>query len=224
MNELNVLFQSTLTGNGLFALPVVLLGGIVVGVNPCCLLLYPAGVTTCCASRSPERDQTLLNSLLFVTGIALATALLGMVAVMTSRLMMALSGWFFYLIALIPVLMGLHLLKLLPLPVPRLALTHASLKGGGSFLMGFLFSLILTPCGTPILASVLSYAASKGNVLYAGLLLFCYGLGMGLPLLLLGSTLARLAAWLDGKGWRGWVDRASGLMLTGLGIYLIVFH
>ncbi|WP_290997284.1 cytochrome c biogenesis protein CcdA [Hyphomicrobium sp.] len=48
----------------------------------------------------------------------------------------------------------------------------ARLRAGGAFGTGFLLSPVLGPCGTPILAAVLSYAAYQGQMLYGALLLF----------------------------------------------------
>lgn len=80
---------------------------------------------------------------------------------------------------------------------------------------------VIAPCGTPLLASILSYAAYRGSLPYGGLLLFVYGIGVSVPVLLLGVTAARLAARLDRSGLRRWVDRATGALLLGMGFYLL---
>jgi cytochrome c biogenesis protein CcdA len=63
-----------------------------------------------------------------------------------------------------------------------------STRLGGAFGNGLLLSLIMGPCGTPVLASVLSYAAYKQNFIYGGLLLFLYGVGNGLLVVLVGTA------------------------------------
>lgn len=124
-----------------------------------------------------------------------------------------------YLVALVPLLMGLHLLGWLRLPLERL--TGSRVRAGGAFGTGFLLSLVLGPCGTPILAAVLSYAAYQGQMLYGALLLFLYGVGAGAPLLLVGASAAGLVRSLDAAGWNGWVDRGTGGLLLVLGFYLL---
>jgi cytochrome c biogenesis protein CcdA len=135
--------------------------------------------------------------------------------------MVGLGGWTSYLIAVVPLVMGLHLIGWLRLPIPAFARIEGRRGVSGAFITGLLLSLVLAPCGTPLLASVLAYAAYKGNVAYDGLLLFLYGLGAGLPVLLIGTTAGRVAARLDANGHRLVVDRATGAMLLALGFYLL---
>ncbi len=79
----------------------------------------------------------------------------------------------------------------------------------------------MVPCGTPVLASVLSFAALKGSVFYGGLLLFTFGIGAGLPVLLVGTAAGRLARRFDLAGARLWVDRVTGVAMLAGGLYLV---
>jgi cytochrome c biogenesis protein CcdA len=72
-----------------------------------------------------------------------------------------------------------------------------------------------------VLASVLSYAAYQGQVLYGALLSFLYGLGIGAPMLLVGTAAGGFAQRLDSGGWKVWVDRSVGALLLALGLYLL---
>jgi cytochrome c biogenesis protein CcdA len=123
-----------------------------------------------------------------------------------------------YLIALIPLVMGLSLIGWIHLPLDHIA--RVPIRAGGAFGTGLLLSLAIGPCGTPLLASVLSYAAFKGQVFYGAILLFMYGLGVGTPLLLVGTATGNLAHRLDEAGWKAWVDRGAGTMLLALSLYL----
>ena len=114
--------------------------------------------------------------------------------------------------------MGLHNLSWIRLPLSKVAtLSTDRLKVAGAFGGGFLLSLVIAPCGTPVLASVLSYAAYERRVPYGALLLSLYGFGTGLPVLLVGTAAGRLAQKLERKGYRLWVDRATGVLLLGSG-------
>jgi cytochrome c biogenesis protein CcdA len=72
-----------------------------------------------------------------------------------------------------------------------------------------------------VLASVLAYAALKGKLYFGALLLFAYGLGAGIPLLVAASVSGQFAHRLDLSGYRQWVDRATGSLLLALGFYLL---
>ena len=87
--------------------------------------------------------------------------------------------------------------------------------------LGALLALVFGPCGTPILASLLSLVAFEGNAAYGGLLLFAYGVGISVPVVALGSAAASVAARLDARGWRPIVDRATGVLMIALGLYTV---
>lgn len=213
--------RSAASVGGLVAVPLSFAGGVLAGLNPCCIPLYPAAAATCCAGRCDAPNAALKNSGAFVAGIAAATALLGMMAALAGRTLTGLGGWASYVIALVPLVMGLHLLGWVKLPMPALTAWSKGTGVVGSFASGLLLSLVLAPCGTPVLASVLSFAAYKQSVAYGGTLLFAYGLGVGLPILVLGAAAGNLARRLDRLGWRAWVDRGAGAALVALGFYLL---
>jgi cytochrome c biogenesis protein CcdA len=207
-----------LEGGGLVALPAALTGGILTGLNPCCLPMYPAAAGTCCAVRDTER-RPLPAALAFAGGLAGATALIGVAAAAAGQTLAGLGGWLAYLVAAVPLLAGAQLLGWIRLPSLRLPATRW--RTGGAFVTGLLLSLVIAPCGTPLLASILSYAAYRGSLAYGGLLLFVYGLGAAVPVFIVGATAAGAAGWLDRAGMRVWVDRATGALLLVMGLYLV---
>lgn len=209
--------RDLLGGGGIVALPAALAAGFITGLNPCCLPMYPAAAATCCAVR--EERRSLSSALAFMLGLAVATAILGVAAAAAGSRLSAVGGWLPYVVAFIPIVAGMHFLGLIEIPRPRLPALQA--RVGTAFLGGLLLSLVIAPCGTPLLASLLSYAAYDGSILYGGLLLFVYGIGAGLPVLVLGLAAARLAARLDRGGVRVWVDRVTGALLLGMGLYLL---
>jgi thiol:disulfide interchange protein DsbD len=113
----------------------------------------------------------------------------------------------------------------------------------GVAIMGFLSALIVGPCVAPPLAGALIYIGQTGDALLGGTALFAMSLGMGVPLLLLGTSagklLPRAGAWMDNVKavfgvlmlalaiWMadriipGWATlMLSGMLLIGSGVYL----
>jgi cytochrome c biogenesis protein CcdA len=221
MKWLADLLAGALSGGHLLALPLAIAGGVVTGLNPCCVPLYPAAAATCCATRGDRVRAALGASSAFVAGVALATTVLGVVAALAGRTMVGLGGWARYLIALVPLAMAVHLLGWLRLRLPAFRGPGAPHSLTSAFLTGLALSLVLAPCGTPVLASVLAYAAYQGSVLYGAILLFLFGLGAGLPVLLIGTAAGALALRFDAAGLRPWIDRVTGVMLLGVGFYLL---
>jgi len=220
MSELAEQLHGALTGGRMVALPLALLGGLVAGLNPCCLPLYPAAAATCCAVRGEHVRPAFWNAVAFVAGVAVVTTILGIIAALAGGVLAGFGAWVYYLIAVVPIAMGLHVLGWIQLPLPQPGNLSARQGAVGAFIAGMLLSLVLAPCGTPILASVLSYAAYDGSVPYGGALLFVYGIGAGVPIAV-AAFIAGGAATRLGKGtWQPWVNRIAGAALIGIGFYL----
>lgn len=218
MNLLPDLSQA-LSGGNLIALPLALAGGVLAGMNPCCFALYPAAAGVCC---SVEQQRTIRrpfgNAVAFVLGMAIAIAALGSMAAYIGRIA-EIGTPVKYVIAAIPILMGIYRLGWVKLP----AVTPKPFQPGlgGAFGTGLLLSLIIGPCGTPILASVLSYAAYTKSFIYGGFLLFLYGLGTGLPVALAGTAGGGLLKKLDCSRFGRLIDPILGSSLLLLGSYLL---
>jgi cytochrome c-type biogenesis protein len=214
----------------LLALPIALFAGVLAGCNPCCVALYPAAAAMYCGTNSADaccgtsvvvNGSGLKRPFAFVLGIAAATTVLGVIAAVAGRVVGQLGSGFRYAIAAIPLIMALHLLGWLRLPIgtiPQRAIRNGLI---GTFGSGVLLSLALTPCGTPVFASVLSYVAYKASVVYGAILLFFYGVGSGVPVVLVGTTAGKLTAKLERAGYGLWAERVSGGALLILGLFLI---
>jgi len=211
--------SQALSGGNLVALPLALAGGVLAGMNPCCLALYPAAAGACCSVREQQTlRRSFGNAVAFVLGIAIAIAALGAIAAYVGRIA-EIGTPVKYAIAAIPIFMGLYRLGWVKLP----AFSPKPFQPGvgGAFGTGLLLSLIIGPCGTPVLASVLSYAAYKQSFVYGGLLLFLYGLGTGLPLVLVGTAAGGILKRFDCSRFGRLIDPMLGSSLLLLGFYLL---
>ena len=222
------------------ALPLVVLGGLITAFNPCCLPMYPAVFGfiggACCNNAdtaSAGCDQPAVKpltsiTLLFVLGMAAATSIMGILTAGLGWVFGRFDTTFLLLLAVIPLLMGLNLLGLLPLrlPVWHSAKLHAiadkKLKHKlTAFSAGMVFSLAIAPCATPILLGILTLVAMQNDLVYGGVLMFVYGLGAGLPVLLIGHGLNRIQNRLNSPKRQKWLQRVSGLLLIGVSLYIV---
>lgn len=203
-----------------FALTFV--GGVVTGLNPCCYTMIPAIVGYLGGYCEPSFKRCAWFSGWFALGLAAATALLGLVVVLVGGIFGTIHPLARYALALIPIVMGLHLLGIINIKAPGLQNWRPVRAGTlGAFLTGLLFSLVILPCATPVLASILSYAAGRGNALYSSGLLFTYGMGIGAPLFVFGSSIGLVSSFRSVARWWSMVNRLSGVLLIGLGFYLL---
>jgi len=85
--------------------------------------------------------------------------------------------------------------------------------------LGILAALVVSPCMTPALAGALGFMAENEDKLLGALALFCMGLGLSTPLMivaLLGKDYLPKAG-----NWMLILQRLSGFLLVGLGIWLL---
>lgn len=216
-------FAQQLTTGGLgegAAFGVVFLGGLVAGFGPCILPMVPAvfGYVTGQVADSPvatgaARRRGLALSATFVLGMSLVFAAIGAAAGALGHALIV-GAWAYYVVAVICLLVGLQLLGLVDLHLDalnRFLPARRPDRGGftGAFLLGLLFGVVATPCSTPILAAIATIAAARGSALQGALMLFVYGLGKGVPLMLVGLASGSL-------GFAGGFSRATGV-LTKIG-------
>ena len=160
-------------------------------------------------SKNSRATSGFFLSLIYVFAMACAYAVAGVAAsVFGSGVQSALQtpavliGFSLVFVALALSMFGLYELQM-PLAMQNALSKKAQSKGGiiGVFAMGFLSALIASPCVAAPLAGALLYIAQSGNALFGGLALFTMGLGMGVPLLLIGASsgkiLPRPGAWMD---------------------------
>ncbi len=172
----------------LTAFLLTFIGGVVTGLNPCCYTMIPAMVGYLGGYCVPSVKRCSWLSVWFALGLATATSLMGLIVVLAGGIFGVMSAELKYILALIPIVMGLHLVGLLKLKLPGLSDWKPIRTGAiGAYLTGLLFSLVILPCATPMLASILSYAAQQQRAVSGAALLFTYGAGIGTPLFIFSA-------------------------------------
>ncbi len=202
--------------------------GLLLTFTPCVLPMLPILASLIVGSGASTRRSFSL-ALAFVLPMALTYALFGVAAALLGGNLQALlqTPWALGSFALIFIVLALAMFGLYELQLPaflreRLNNASAGQSGGtlgGAMLMGVFSALLVGPCMTAPLAGALLYISSTGNAVIGGLALLAMGLGMGLPLLLVGTLGARL---LPRPG--PWLERIKilfGLVLLGLAAFFI---
>lgn len=202
------------------AVPVALGAGLAAGLNPCCLPMYPAAVAACSSLATSGVRSNLGVAALFVLGSSLATASLGVVAGLAGRALQPLGGAPIYALAAVPLLAGLHTLGVVRLPVARVpTAAPAWLRSFGAAGAGAAMALVVTPCSTPVAATILAAAASTSSAPWGGALMFLYGLGLGVPVLVIGAAAASATDRVAGA----WsiLTPVTGVLQIAFGLWLV---
>ncbi len=209
--------------------PQFLFLGLLLAFTPCVLPMLPilSGVIAGEHASGAWRGFTL--SLVYVLAMAAAYTVFGVVAGLFGQNLQAamqapavLIGFSLVFVALALSMFGLFKLQLPNALQSRFAALSARQQGGkhlGAAVMGFLSALIVGPCIAPPLAGALLYIGQSGDPWLGGTALFALGLGMGLPLVALGtfeaSLLPRAGAWMTR------VNHGFGFLLLGVAIWLL---
>ncbi len=157
----------------------------------------------------------------FCSGIVLSLVTLGIISGLFGKIYGQLPGNFSKIVALIAILMGLNLLGVLKINFPNLPNLDSWIKTFPKPLApiaaGYTFGLASSPCTTPVLAVLLAWIAKSGNPITGILLLFCFGTGQIIPLLIAGTAAASLQSLLALRSITQWIPTICGfiLLITG---------
>jgi cytochrome c-type biogenesis protein len=221
----------------LFALmSLAAVAGAVSFSSPCVLPLLPgyvSYVSGLSGSRSTgsgiavgTRRAVLLGALLFVAGFATVFTVLGATASALGLLLRQNLHTINIIGGALVVVMGVAMTGLIRIPLllreVRVDLGRFGTGPGGALPLGAAFAFGWTPCVGPVLASILTTAASAANPGRGALLLLAYSLGLGLPFLALAMGVVRgrdRFGWLRRHGRR--IEIVGGVALAVTGVLMV---
>lgn len=215
------------------SLATVFGAGLLTLISPCVLPLIPIylgmllGSSLEAVQEPGGRARLLAATLAFSLGFALVFTLLGLGASSLGGLIHTHRQTLLWVGGLLILIFGLKFLGVLRLPFLETERRFRALRTGhrllDASLFGVVFALGWTPCVGPILGTVLTYTAARTTEpLQGALFLAVYSAGLALPLLALGFASDRLLPLLRRVGRHlPAIERATGLGLAGVGLWLI---
>jgi thiol:disulfide interchange protein DsbD len=214
----------------LAALPLLFAAGVATSLTPCVYPMIPitAGVLGGAGAAGRSRRQTVGLTALYVLGLALVYATLGLIAGLTGTLFGAISAnpWAYFAIGNLLLLFALALLDVFPVAAPQKLLGWASRIGagsyGGAFMMGATSGLVAAPCGAPAFAAVLTFVAATKSGTLGFLYLFVFSLGMTALLVIVGLSSGMLARLPRSGRWLVLVKKGAGILLLAVAEYYFI--
>ena len=217
-------------GIGFAELLGFLLAGSLMAATVCMYPLIP--IVTAVISGGRDRLtlwRSLAFSLAYVQGLALTYGLAGTIAALVGIPLVAVTQkpWVLTVFGGLMVFFALGMFGVLRLQLPAILQTRLTewsnrLPGGRVipvFVMGMLSALIVGPCSTPASAGALLYIANSHDVVGGALALYVMGIGIGFPLLLVGTFGAHI---LPKSGhWMVAVQNTLGVMLLAAALWFV---
>jgi thiol:disulfide interchange protein DsbD len=186
--------------------------GLLLALTPCVFPMIPilSGIIAGHGKDITTRKAFML-SLVYVLAMAatytVAGILVGLFSVNLATTLQQpvwLIAFALIFVALAMSMFGFYELQLPSALQSRLTELSNRQKGGhytGVAIMGLLSALIVGPCLAPPLAGALIFISQTGDAVLGGAALFAMGMGMGVPLLMIGASagkfLPRAGAWMD---------------------------
>jgi len=206
--------------------PTVLLSlgfGLLTSLTPCVYPMVPITLAIF-GAKGVSRPRAIALACAYVAGIALLFGILGTTFGLVGKAFgtFLANPWVIVPLALFFVVLALSMFGAFELGLPQPLQERLSRVGGrgfaGAFLMGLVAGLIAAPCTGPPLAGLLLYIATTRDAQFGFVLCSVYGLGVGLPFLVLAAfamSLPRSGPWMES------VKSIFGVVLLTAALYYL---
>ena len=203
--------------------------GVGLAFTPCVFPMFPILSSLIAGQQNLSTKKAFALSFVYIQGMALTYAALGLVVAALGGQVQGylqhpyvLISFSLLFVLLAMSMFGWYEIKLPSAMMSKLTQVSNNQKGGnylGVFLMGVLSGLIASPCTTAPLSAALLFVAQSGDYLVGGLTLYVLSLGMGLPLLLLGTSGGKLLP--KAGGWMEQVKTLFGFIMLVVPLILL---
>lgn len=232
-HQMSEVMDFGLNSHPVLAVFLLFLAGLGLAFTACVYPMIPIVANIVAKSDNPSTKRAFLLTLSYALGVSTSYGLLGAVIAWFGR-SLGVLGWLqnpmiLLGFAVVFVLLGSFMMGFLPFRLPsrikdKLSKTSQAADGrlgslSGSFWVGALSSLVVSPCVSAPMAGALLSVSVIGNVFLGFVALFALGFGLSLPLIVIGTLQGRFmpksGAWMDS------VKMFAGLLLFAVAIVLL---
>lgn len=215
------------------ALVFIFIAGLGLALTPCVLPMLPIVANIVARQNEVNTKRSIQLSGSYALGVAVAYGILGAIIAYIGE-SVGLIGWLqnpviLLVFVAIFVVLGLYMLELVNFRIPASIsqfLNKLSQAGNnrlgsisGSFLVGLLSALVVSPCVSAPLSGVLVAVAAMGNVLLGFLALFVLGLGLTLPLVIFAGTQGKFMP--KAGEWMNWIKQGFAYLMFAVALLIL---
>ncbi len=167
-------FDQQDTANPLVLMPLAFTGGLIASISPCILAMLPINLSYIGTRNITSRKDAFIKAGMFVLGNVIVLSLFGLVSSFAGLVIVEYRGHINVVVGAIILIMGLGLLGLIKIPLPRINVGGTNF---GPFGVGLTYALVSSPCASPVLFAVLAASAASGSQVLSVLTMVSYALG-----------------------------------------------
>ncbi len=170
------------------------------------------------AGDANKKNNTVINSIAFVTGFTIVFCLLGVFAGTIGSLLREYQTVVNVVCGILVILFGLNYLEIINIKLFKGGSKKQTKVTGlfSAFIFGIVFSINLTPCVGAFLGSALMMASTSGSMLKGASLLLVYSLGLGIPIIISAFLIKKLTGVFD------FIKKHYKIINNICGIFLII--
>ena len=232
--------EPTILTDGLVAgFVIAFSAGVLSFLSPCVLPLIPvyASLITGMSAKELSQDTSqstrrklrltaTVKGIMFVIGFSIIFMLLGTTVSFMGNLFFDSIQWIERIGGVVLIVLGLHMIGLFKIPrlEKQIRFDMAKRNSGkfGPIVVGMAFGAGWTPCIGPILAGILTIAASSSSVVTGASLLGVYSLGLAIPFLVSAIAIDRFLLFFTRiKSKMLWIEKISGILFVIFGVVLL---
>ena len=204
------------------------LEGLASFISPCLLPMLPIYISYFIGEEQKSKKKAILNSIGFVLGFTLVFLLLSIFASTVGRFISSYTKYIKIVLGIIIIILGFNYMEIIKLKflnkTKGIKIKNRSLNFLKAMFFGILFSISWTPCIGTFLSSALLLVAKEQEFVKGIMLMLLYSIGLGIPFIISAGLIEKLKEVFDfiKKNYKK-VKIVSGLILIGMGIYMIIF-
>ena len=186
-------------------------GVLSVVLSPCHLASLPLIVGFISGQGKLSTARAGGTATLFAVGILITIAIIGAVTAAAGRMLGDVGSWANYFVAAVFVVVGLHLLGVIPMPWSGPGQVNMKRRGLlAAFVLGLVFGIALGPCTFAYMAPMLgvTFKLAKTNPFYGASLLLAYGVGHCAVIVLAGTFTEVVQRFLN------WNEQSKGVRIV----------
>ena len=221
-----------LGSNFALALIAAIAFGMLLNLTPCVIPMLPIFSAMITGNKSSSLKRNISINTAYALGLSLSYMVLGLLlsllgaqlqAVLQNAITLYIMAALIFILALSSAgLFDIKLPSALSAKIQNKAITFNKGSLVSAFGFGVLSSILATPCTSAPLAGVVLYVLQDGNMLKGMLTFWCLGIGMAIPLFLIGIFGSKLFAKVKTKSII--IKKLIAAILFALCIYLIRNH